>query len=97
MPNEFGPHKVNDWLKLFNQLQLAPFNFKLKGSQRIKGAIHLGCKFTWDQHGVLYMDPNQYMTQMKYKYYHLFKVKHNVKVKSLLDPIDQTKLDKSPF
>ena len=52
-PPEFGRHKVYNLLKLFNQLQLAPFNFKLKGSQLIKDAIHLGCKFTQDQHGVL--------------------------------------------
>lgn len=88
---------VKDPLKLLNQLQLAPFNFKLKGYQPIKGAVHLGCKFVQDQHGVIYMGPNQYITHMEDAYYHQFKDKPNTKVKYPLDPDDHPELDMSPF
>ena len=36
---------VKEPLKLLHQLIDCPFNFKLKGSQPIKGAVHLGYKF----------------------------------------------------
>ena len=56
----------------FEQLQSAPFNFKLKGSGPIDGAVHLGCAFGHDKHGVLYMDPNQYIKRMEEAYRHRF-------------------------
>ena len=50
------------------QLQSPPYNFKLKASTSINGAVHLGCAFYRDQHGILYMDPNQYIKQMEEAY-----------------------------
>ena len=41
-PPEFGPHNVNNLLRL-------------KDLQPIEDAVHLGCKFARDQHGVLYI------------------------------------------
>ena len=37
-------------LKLLAQLQAKPFNFKLKGSQPIDGAVHLGASFSRKEH-----------------------------------------------
>lgn len=51
--------------KLLSQLQGQPFNFKLKGSQPIAGAVHLGCAFSRDSEGVLNMEPNQYIKRME--------------------------------
>ena len=81
----------------FEQLQSAPFNFKLKGSGSIDGAIHLGCTFGHDQHGVLYMDPNQYIKQMEEAYRHRFDDKSDTLFRSALDPGDHIELDTLDF
>ena len=83
--------------KFFKQLQGAPFNFKLKGSTLIDGAIHLGCAFAHDQQGVLYMDLNQYIKQIEEAYKHRFNVKPDTCIQSPLDPGDHPKLDVSGF
>ena len=88
---------VKDLIKLLNQLQSEPFNFKLKGLQPIENAIHLGCKFARDQHGVLYMHPNQYISRIEDAYRHQFKDNPNTKVKSPLEPGDYPELDTSHF
>jgi len=59
---------VKDPQLFFEQLKSPPYNFELKGSTAIDGAVHLGCAFARDQHGVLYMDPNQYIKQMEESY-----------------------------
>ena len=83
--------------KFLEQLQGELFNFKLKGSTTIDGALHLGCAFMHDQHGVLYMDPNQYIKQVEEAYLQIFDDKPNTHVQSPLDPGYNPKLDTSNF
>ena len=53
-------------------------------------------KFGYDvPYDVLYMDPNQYITQIEDAYHHWFKDQPNTKVKSLIDPGNHPMLDMS--
>ena len=61
---------VMDPLKLIKQLQSDPINFKLKGTAKIEDTIHLGCRFSRDQHGIMYMDPGEYISKMEDAYIH---------------------------
>ena len=44
---------VMDPIKLVDQLQSNPINFKLKGTSKIENTVHIGCRFARDQFGVL--------------------------------------------
>ena len=88
---------LKDPQKFFKQLQSTPFNFKLKGTASIDGAIHLQCAFGRDQHGILYMDPNQYIKQMEEAYKYRFDDNPDTHVQFSLDPGDHPELDTSDF
>ena len=48
---------MKDPQSLIDQLMAAPHNFKLKGSGPLN--FHLGCGFSRDKDGTLYMDPGK--------------------------------------
>ncbi len=54
-----------DPLKLLLDLQGEPFNFKLKGTKKIKNTVHLGTSFSQDDDGTLCMNPGQYIDRMQ--------------------------------
>ena len=78
-----------------DQLELAPYNFKLKGSGPLN--FHLGCGFHEDITGTLCMDPGKYIDQMEEIYVELFRVKPGKKYRSPLQKGDHPKLDTTPF
>jgi hypothetical protein len=87
-----------DPLEILKQLQDEPFKFKLKGSQKIDGAVHLGCGFNRDKDGVLTMDPEQYINLMEDAYKQRFNGETpTTKETSPLDPGDHPELDTSEF
>ena len=73
---------MKDSKTLIDQLKVAPYNFKLKGSGPLN--FHLGCGFSCDNDGILYMDPGKYIDQMMEAYEQHFGVKPNMKHKSPL-------------
>ena len=50
-----------DPMKLLSDLQGEPFNFKLKGTEKIKDTVHLGTSFSRDDDGILCMNPGKYI------------------------------------
>ena len=50
---------MKDPQSLIDQLTAASYNFKLKGSGSLN--FHLGCGFSCDNDGTLYMDPGKYI------------------------------------
>ena len=46
---------------ILNVLQLGPYNFKLKGTSNIDGAVHLGSFLSRDTDGTLTMNPTDYL------------------------------------
>ena len=61
-----------DPIKLIEQLQSDPINFKLKSTAKIEDTVHLKCRFARDQFGVLYMDFGEYVSKMEDTYVHRF-------------------------
>ena len=88
---------VKDLGKLLQQFQGKMFNFKLKGSQLIDSTVHLGYTFACDYHGVLYIDPNEYIRQMEDTYKQQYNDKPNTQVKYPLYPGDHPDLETSYF
>ena len=74
---------------------MLPIMFNVKDS--INRAVHLGCAFAHDQHGILYIDPNQYIKRMKNAYKHRFDDKPDMRIHSLLDQGYHPELDTSDF
>ena len=79
---------------LIDQLA-ASCRFKLKGSRPLN--FHLGCGFSCDNDGTLYMDPGKYIDQMIEAYKQHFGVKPNMKHRYPLQKGDHPKLDTTPF
>ena len=50
---------MKDPQAFIDQLELTPYNFKLKGSEPLN--FHLGCGFNRDSIGTLCMDPRKYI------------------------------------
>ncbi len=50
-----------DYIGLLNVLQSEPYNFKLKGTSNVDGAVHLGSSFSRDKDGTLMMNLNHYL------------------------------------
>jgi len=85
-------------LKIIDALQGKPYNFKLKGTTNIDGAVHLGSHFSCDEDGVLTMDPDHYIKRMEESYNQRFPgEKIDRRVTSPLDPGDHPELDTSEF
>ena len=85
-------------MKIIEALKAEPFNFKLKGTQEMTGAVHLGSKIERDPDGVLTMNPNQYIKRMEESFNQRFpdeKIETNVM--SPLEPGDHPELDTSEF
>ena len=88
---------AKDPLKLIKQLQSSPINFKLKGTAKIEDTVHLGCCFSRDQHGVLYMDHGCYVSNMEDMYEHRFGSKPKQTYQTPLESSDHPELDTSEF
>ena len=86
---------MKDPQSLLDQLQAAPFNFKLKGLGPLN--FHLGCGFHRDSTGTLCMDPGKYINQMIDSYKQHFRVKPDMKHRSPLQEGDHPELDTAPF
>ena len=54
---------MKDPKAFIDQLEVAPYNFKLKGSGPLN--FHLGCGFNRDSTRTLYMDPGKYINQIE--------------------------------
>ena len=86
---------MKDPQSLIDQLKAAPYNFKLKGSGPLN--FHLGCKFSCDNNGTLYMNPGKYIDQMIEAYEQHFGIKPNMKHRSPLQEGDHPELDTTQF
>ena len=86
---------MKDPQSLINQLKAAPYNFKLKGSGPLN--FHLGCGFSCDNNGTLYMDPGKYIDRMIEADGQHFGVKPDMKHRFPLQKSDHPKLDTTPF
>ena len=88
-----------DCQAILKALQSEPYNFKLKGTSTINGAVHLGSFFFLrDKDGTLTMNPNHYLKRMEESYKLRFPGEEiDRKVKSPLDPDDHPELDTSEF
>ena len=75
----------------FDQLEIAPYNFKLKGWGPL--IFHLGCGFQRNSTDTLCMDPGKYMDQMKEAFVQHFGTKPVQKYRSLLQKYDPPELD----
>ena len=71
---------MKDPQSLIKQLKAVPYNFKLKRSGPLN--FHLGCGFSRDNNGTLYMDPRKYTDQMIEAYEQHFGVKPNTEHRS---------------
>ena len=75
-----------DCQAILKLLQSEPYNFKLKGTSTINGAVHLGSSFSRDKDGTLTMNPNHYLKRMEESYKLRFPGEEiDRKVKSPLD------------
>ena len=86
---------MKDLQSLINQSTAAPYHLKLKGSGLLN--FHLGCGFSCDNDGTLYMDPRKYIDRMIEAYEQHFGVKPKMKHRSPLQKDDLPKLDTTPF
>ena len=84
-------------IKLVDQLQSNPINFKLKDTPKIENTVYLGCQFAQDQFRVLYMDPGEYVSKMEDAYVHCFGEKPRQLVQSPLESRDHPELDVLEF
>ena len=85
---------MKDSQSLIDQLKAASYKFKLKGSGPLN--FHLGCRFSRDNDGTLYMNPGKYIDMIE-AYKQNFGVKPNMKHRSPLQKDDHPKLDTTPF
>ena len=86
---------MKDPQSLIDQLMAAPHNFKLKGSGPFN--FHLGCRFSQDKDGTLYIDPGKYIDRMMEAYEQHFGAKPDMKHRTPLEKGDHPKLDTTPF
>ena len=86
---------MKDQQVFLNQLQLAPYNFKLKGSGPLN--FHLGCGFHHHSTGTLCMDPGKFIDQMEEGYVQYFGVKPDKKYRSPPQKGDHPELDTTLF
>ena len=89
---------AKDPIKLLDQLQGEPFNFKLKGSCPIEDTVHLGSGFSRDIDNVLTMNPKHYIDRMREAFNQRYPgEKIDQKIKSPPKPCDHPELDTSEF
>ena len=82
---------MKDLQVFLDQLDLAPYNFKLKGSGPLN--FHLGCGFHCNNTGALCINSEKYVDQMEEVYVQHFGVKPDKKQRSPLQKGDHPKLD----
>ena len=80
---------------LIDQLESAPYYFKLKGSGPLN--FHLVCGFHQDSAGTLYMDPGKYVYQIEKAYIQHFGIKPVQKYRSPLQKGDHSELNTTLF
>ena len=86
---------MKDPQSLIDQLNTATYTFKLKGSGPLN--FHLGCEFSHDSTGTLYMNPGKYIDRMTEAYEQHFGVKPDMKHRSPLHKGDHPELDTIVF
>ena len=86
---------MKDPLLLIEQLKQAPYNLKFKGTEEL--SFQLGCGFTRDPDGTLYMEASKYITRMEESYQRYFGELPSTKVKQPLEEGDHPELDTSEF
>ena len=86
---------MKDSQVFIDQLELAPYSFKLKGSGPLN--FHLGCEFNCDSTGTLYMDPGKYIDRIEEAYVQHFGIKPDKKHRSPLQKGDHSNLDTTSF
>ena len=85
---------MKDPQSLIDQLKAVPYNFKMKVLRPLN--FHLGCGFSCDNNGSLYMDPGKYIEQMIETYKQHCGVKPDMKYRSPRQKGEHPELDTTP-